>query len=746
MHGTKALQPVPEPGIPARRGGFGAALGAVLVLALLVALSAAALVVAPSEPGGRPAASPSSVTVPDTLLLASPATAGGQGVESSTSLNISAYLPGLNAIRPLLEGAGEPVISADGRQLFFTQVDRTARDTVRAWLTAFAADTLVQQWRVQIDQLPASAFDASTPGGLVWSLSAAVTDDRVYVAEHRSGTRDPVTVAVLDRSDGRERARWSIALDGAAAALSLYTSPDGQTLSLLAPTVNPQDHQAMAPELVRLRLPVGQLERHLALTDQNGAPVYFWSGRLAGDGHTLYDLAYTGNATGLAITFLDLQTGTVQPPLDFPFAGTGELAYEQGLSPDGRLLYVLAPTLKELAIVDLERRGILRTVPVDTGAVTAARPSLLARVGDALRGLFVRSAAAKFYVLGTMQLSPDGKLMYAVGVKGDEAIPNGVWVINTATWQVVAHWLTSTTPSQILLAAGGQLYVQTYEQAGGTLRVLDATTGAEVFTMPAQSAYLLPALYQERYGRSPGGSEVAAAQASDLTPFASLTASVSPKSILSGDRVTVEARFVDPRSGATVVPGPGNLRYDTPDRVIATFSRGSSRDDDVTATLAPVGYGVFRGTAALTGYGAWDLVVNAERANAPGSRATVQGAITVQPAFTGTDGRRYVLTLTTDPPKPVVNQPAAIRAAFVDARTGAPLPDGVTLQGGLPATLDAAFFGVGMQSVTLRPTGHGVYTGTRALWAAGNWTARAGFTVGGTRYDIVAGTVDVTAP
>jgi hypothetical protein len=105
------------------------------------------------------------------------------------------------------------------------------------------------------------------------------------------------------------------------------------------------------------------------------------------------------------------------------------------------------------------------------------------------------------------------------------------------------------------------------------------------------------------------------------------------------------------------------------------------------------------------------------------------GPLTVQPAFKGMDNHRYILKLSADPAQPVVNQEATLRATFVDADTGAPLPENVSLVDGLPAELEADLFApAGVSGRTLKSVGHGVYQGPVKLFSAQTWTVRISFT------------------
>jgi hypothetical protein len=128
-----------------------------------------------------------------------------------------------------------------------------------------------------------------------------------------------------------------------------------------------------------------------------------------------------------------------------------------------------------------------------------------------------------------------------------------------------------------------------------------------------------------------------------------------------------------------------------------------------------------------------------------GSRRQVfmPDAVTVQPAFVGPDGQRYVLHMATEPSPPVAEQPAVVRLVFASADTGEPLPDEVALVDGLPATVEASFFGGGgVTTSQLAASRRGEYEGLVRLWAPGMWRMTATF-VSPTRGTYTVGVLNV---
>ncbi len=369
----------------------------------------------------------------------------------------------------------------------------------------------------------------------------------------------------------------------------------------------------------------------------------------------------------------------------------------------------------------------------------------------ALRGLAWADARAKMAVTGDLQLSPDGRWLYAVGVKGQshDAVPDGVWAIDTTTWRVAHRWLAGVQVNQVALGGDGRLlYAQEGWGSEARVHVLDTATGLEIFATEGQRVEPLAALYLRTYGKSPSAAGTPLGQQpTDERPFAALAGSVSPKSVVQGDEVTVEARFTDPRSGKTVARGQRDVRFAPPERVTATLSRGGR--DSVTVALRPVGYGVYRAKVTLPAPGKWSIELRGETPGSPSYRARLPGTVTVEQAFLGSDGRRYVLRVDSDPATPTVDAPLTVHATFLDPTRGTPLPVGVSLAGGLPDHMEASLLqaGSGITTARLAPTGYGRYAGatTSAPWAVGSWEVHVAFQEGGQAVEVEAGAIDVAA-
>ena len=130
----------------------------------------------------------------------------------------------------------------------------------------------------------------------------------------------------------------------------------------------------------------------------------------------------------------------------------------------------------------------------------------------------------------------------------------------------------------------------------------------------------------------------------------------------------------------------------------------------------------------LTAPGAWDVRVQTERAGEPNRSASLLGAVSVQSAFQGTDGRRYLLQTSSDPAAPVADQDFIFSVAFVDAVTGAALPEGVDIQT-WPARQDGRIVLRLQAASPPRICSHRARRLRRLahLFNAGSWTASVNF-------------------
>jgi hypothetical protein len=732
----------PHPAVYQAMSMFGHRLRPVGLALLLVVLSAAS----PLAPAAmqRLRAQPRTLApaIPDTLLLAQWPGPSRSPRQFLTLRRLAVLEPTSLTPRPLLDGAQQPVVSPDGRELYFVR-NQEMGDAVRVDLVALASDSLASRWTAHVATLSAAALE-QPDGASLSNLAIAATDGSVYVGR-LSGPSAPLEIVVLDRADGAERARWQVDLGRSAAGANLFADADGGYLDVLA-----VDSGAFGPTggppltMVRLRRADGVEVARFRPPQAADAGAFVWNGIPVPGGRALYKLSPDEDPTTTSVEFLDLATGSVER-LDVGLAIPREVQFaprEWGASPDGARLYVLSPLSGELAIIDLVQRRVLQKVSLGIPAPPRATGSPLADLWTNVRGLLAVSGVdAKVPFSQRLEVSPDGRRLYGVAARSerDGLRGDGVWAIDVQQWQVAAHWLAGSEPFTLLLSADGQRLYAHDAQTGrspGALHVLDTASGVEAATVDGLGTgqvFSVAGLYRERYGHAARPLQVAA----DLkpTPVAGITVSASPSAALAGDALGVEVRFVDPGTGRTLVPDQSDVPFAPPARVFAVVSQGADPDRGLTLELALVEYAVYRGSLAAPAptnwsHGTFTLQAIAEWPDGLRRRTLLQDAVVVQPAFAGSDGRRYLLRVSSEPTQPVVDQPARVAIEVVDAETGAALPDGVTLFGGLPPFVDATLYADrsgGVMVRRLQPVGPGAYAGRVSLFSPGPWRVLVSF-------------------
>jgi hypothetical protein len=337
-------------------------------------------------------------------------------------------------------------------------------------------------------------------------METAVTEDRIYVATQAGSADLPVTITALDRASGREVWRQSVGVgDNVISGARLFAPPDGKKLYMLFLTENSKGTGGWL--YTSLRLPGGEVEKRLKPRTPGGEespPPFLLSDiRIAPDGHTFYYFPIETRMihSPLALRFFDLEAGKFGPSLEIAFEDNTTYPVQQSISHDGSRLYVLSPTTREMAIIDLKNRSLKEIVKLDT---EKSGTWSLGRIFDAIGELLMRPAQAK-QALGSMQLSPDGRYLYASGVKKNGAI-NGIWVIDTGSWRVTDHLLRGVPHGDLLLGNGGRpLYTLGYGE-GSQLRTIDLKKGEIVRRdkAPGSTPFTLSELYRKTYGKSPG--------------------------------------------------------------------------------------------------------------------------------------------------------------------------------------------------------------------------------------------------
>lgn len=693
--------------------------------------------------------------VPDLLLM----TTWDSQTQGS---NLRAYLPESNGLLTVLEGVAvgdTPAISRDGKQIVYTGWQQEGDTwTLRLW--SFDSATLATQWSADITTAPAATDGSGPPGG----QSAVIAGERVYVSWHGWDTPGPIDIRAVDRASGAPAGNWAIDIgERRTGSPWLGTSADGSRLYVMPQVwdvANPTAEQTRTAYFVFELPSMREITRNFNETTPIGERFYPWNVGHTPDGKMLYAVTGGYSSDPLRVDFFDLDRGRLSDRVDLGF-GTGfDVSQQTGVSADGRLLYVFDSSSGKLVTVDLVNRRLVDSAMVDMSILQGAKGSLLGRVWGAVSGLVVQETSAKIGFTGSMQLSPDGKRLYAIGIKGYDEAPNGVLVIDTTTWQVVDRWLAGQSPIQLIASGDGRyLYAMTVawaNQGESGMRIVDTTTGTEVAVSnelrdagEAYTTYSVAELYRKAWGVSPAITGVDSgdlARSTKIDPYAKMSVSVSAASVMAGDPVTIELRYLDPKTGEPLTGDTDGVRYSEPGNVRALLSKNSSNTTAQTIVLVRSEYGVYRGAAVMPEAGSWSVQVIAESDGQPGRYASLRDAVVVQPVIMGEDGRRYMLSVTLVEPPARAQQETRVRISIVDAETGAPLPENVDLAGGMPEEMAGSAL-LELRAVTsadLTPVSHGVYEGSFNFFAAGRWNLSVNFPQDGSRSGgIAAGVVVV---
>lgn len=674
--------------------------------------------------------------VPDLLLVQT----WDAATESSA---LRALIPSANALRPIVDAAGSdrpPRISADGRTLAFVQTVTSGDELVTSVVT-LETGSLRTIWTRQLSVEPVPV----PPSFATLRSDIAFAGDRLYAALHRADSDDPITIIAWEVADGREVGRWQTATGGVRLdAVVLRSTAAGDRLTLLGSLADGMSSGEPRVAAIQFDLPtMRERWRVFPSESSDGVGVWAWESRITPDGATLYSLGYASGGSDWEVRFFDLREGRPLPPVRLGLSNGHDWLYQHVVSHDGKFLYVLASQSSRLAVVNLETHALDATIEIDASAVLGQGGTVFERLWRAARSLVVADAAAKSWFQGTMQLSPDGTRLYAIGLAGDDLSPQprGVWVIDTSVWQVVDIWGDDIEATQVLLSADGaflQLLRSSWADNSGeaSVAVIDTSTGEQVALIDAGAAtqsWSLVDVYRECYGRTPestiAGEVTGGESAPPVVPFAKLVVDTDVDTTIAGREVVVTARYLHPTTGEALTPETPGVRYAPPDHIVATLTPGSA-EREVRVDLLPAGYGVYQGRVTLPGPGVWNVSVLAQRAGEPNRRAVRLAAVTVQAALNGDDGRAYLFRISTEPAEPRADEPFTVRAVLVDADTGAPLPADVSIDGGLPQVLDLAFFlegNGGVTSAELARDGHGVYAGEARVFDAGTWVVRVTF-------------------
>jgi len=565
--------------------------------------------------------------VPDTLLMALMEANASDGLSHLTTFRPrhSVKLQPLVDWSRLNRERWAPVMSHDGQTLFLAHVE-PQESAARVLVSAVDSRDQSVRWQVELDRV------AAVPAGDKPDVftSIAVDERYVFVVLHYWRESELIQLVVLDQATGELVNAWPVNIAGRIANdVRVLRPPESDFVYVYAITqAQPVLVGQMHISFYGYEVETGREVHGKTLVEAEDRRVfYMYKGQVTADGKSLYGVTYRSTGSGLAVQFFDLVTATVQPPVRVPFNSVGErAAVLEAVSHDGRWFYIFSPRSSEMAIIDLQHRQLVGIIPLEVTLPDS----------DGLGAVNLPD--------NTMQISPDGSRIYAIGALAGTSSSSGVWVIDTSTWQVSAHWAIETSPARILLGGDGDtLYL--HERSGsigapahGQITGIDTGTGEIVFRenlafLPDTTAIRLESmagLYRKQFGQSPSIDSDRPRDNRDFTSLPVVEAAVNPGEAQPGDQVVIQVRFVHPFTGEPVTSDDTATRYQPPGGVRAILRDESGAARDIIIELGSRGYAEYHGTVSIEEAGQWTLSLVNDWSTGSGSSHLVATSATLQ--------------------------------------------------------------------------------------------------------------------
>ncbi len=543
--------------------------------------------------------------------------------------------PGAALLGETAVEADVPIVSPDGEQVFMLWYDyRSGRAT--GYLAAFDNALNDERWRTTI-----AVDDEVEPGERAdIQMAAAVDHERVYVARHSWKSGDNIEIDVFDRESGERLETIGTNLTGFAAAdVRLHAPPGLNRVHLFAITNDaPPETGALTITFLGYQVPGGEKVHGRILFDQPDSRTFFlYESQLVAGGTTLFGVEHTSYYQHIAVHFFDLESGRVLPRLVLPFDQVADpMPYQQSVSNDGHWLYVLSPSSLEVAVVNLFDRSLAGMVPLDPGVVAGEPVGVGYLPGKA------------------MQLSPDGRRLYALGTADGRS--SGVWVIDVESWTVIDHWLPDVEVAKILLSGDGRiLYLRRMQMVNqtspaGALIAVDVDNGnASEIDVPESGRFSLASivtLYQRTYAVSPSVNGVVPSGVFSTAPLAAAQVEVNPGMTPATETVSIDVQFIHPLTREPVSEDGQVARYEEPGGVRVAWLPESG-EAPVILELGRVGYGHYQGFVRLPQAGIWSARVDVDWPDGgiQDRSVTVADAVKILPMANATDAPTIVIPL-----------------------------------------------------------------------------------------------------
>ena len=637
-------------------------------------------------------------------------------------------------------GSDQFYFSPDGYQMVLFR-EETVEEQIHYYATSYSTDAIGRQWETEV--LTVAIDPDIAPGSHVPArLAAAVTGDRVYTASLTTHSTAILKIDALFRRNGMPRGSLEITLPRQnidnrvfRGNIYLFAPPEGDRLYALVESFGDTVSQWRTTILIIDRNAMTLLgEKNVSADPDEG--LWLWHSRMTADGSALYGIHQNRFGTQARVQFLELETGELTA-LDLPFA---LLANQSGTSlmpltsHNGQHVYILDQHAENVAIVNLARRRIERVFPLDRRGFEEH----LGVAGD-----------NQTFVYGS-SLSADGTRIYLAAwnqnIGTNDINKAGIWIIDTTLWKIEALVPVDGLPSDVFLSpAEDAIYAQVWTRLSTepySMLVKIATDGeprvVQTLDLPRDGhEYVVTrapsALYQAQYGHSPAIDEVPLTDSSTSATLPRLEVHTTPAAVAAGQTVSIEVRIVDPVNGTPITTARDDLRYDPGAGVTATVHAPDGRSQIVF--LGPVEGGIYRGGAVMPTTGIWSVDISLTDDAGQPWVAGDAGKVTVVPAFTGSDGRTYIFMVTTEPEYPVAERMATVQLWLVDAQTGVPMPETVSVtiehdgvnfgaSDDLPGEISVSFAHFQPAALTAHMTKlrNGYYEGMLSFWTPGRWS------------------------
>lgn len=647
-----------------------------------------------------------------------------------------------------LESWGSP--TPDGRAIVGYRIDVTPSAAEEFFMVALDSDTAEVLWEIEIPRT---------------SYSLAIAGDRIYLAAlvTPDGTAEELPAPVLRAyalESGELVETWDDVIPQLQTAVSnfvdvtLFASPDGERLFIAVEEFGSGPAIISSRSLASFSLPEMTFESSSIQSDST-ASRQFPTDFSFGDAYVTPDGAfvYRVNAEAEEIQF---RSSDLSEDLDLPMPFVQEREEGENIqwitSNDGRYLYVLAMRRAEVVIVDLLARRVDRIFPLAFGeSMVDQQPVLRSQRPVGLgfgAGLTISQDGQTLYLIGVSPRSSDGQI---------EA--SNLWTIDLETWTVAG---TQTFPGFLYNATilGESLILLSDPQptanvSNRRLSVVDAETG-EVLSeydgadLPDWAGtfftYALNEYYRFEHARAPAVDGVAYETLETASTLSRISVVATSETIPVGQSFDMAVRVLNPVDGQRLTEELDSVRFDENSTVILRLIHEEGAADEVILVANQTDLGQYSASTSLLATGFWDAEVTITGVSGVSWSVTIDKVFQIVPSWEASDGRRYILDVSTDPERPTVDQEVAVSARFVEVNSGVPLPPGVDILGGFPEMIRIVFDsdGSGVANAALLVGEDGVYTGEEVFWQAGDWLITVDVrNEAGDSFDVEAGTVTV---